>query len=304
MATDSEAQAHDPVLISAHHLSTPASTVATPLGTLSTLPPELRDEIYKLLCSDAYYSISVHPKFLNLKIPKRRQRTPRRLPELGMTVLSKSIRQEYLAVLHAEAIFTMPESQLFLGRDLTRVDVPFVDQIQKVEISDYPDDLVRCDYLCYNEGINIHEANEKLLEKEAKSFSLFIGTGIPRNVCVVRLVIETPKIILITQSPLFDAIRRLTEFQTLTLEIDGPEFHSDFYYYFSGALSVMAESMKNALEPSLGPSVVSEERLQKFIRWKIKFRPRDYLAKKTRSEAGAGGQVVEAKEDLNRTHDG
>ncbi len=284
MATESEAQARDPFLISAHHLSTPASTVATPLGTLATLPPELRNEIYKLLCSDAYYSISVHPRFPKLEIPKRRQRTPRRLPNLKMTGLSKSIRQEYLAVLHAEAIFTMPESQLYLGRDLARVDVPFVDQIQRVEISEYPDELVRCDWLCHREGIDIHKENEKLLKKEAKSFSLFSGTGIPRNVCVVRLMIEKPKVILITQSPLFDAIRQLTEFKTLTLEIDGTEIHSVYHYYLSfaselhylggapsrmnyaGALCVIAKSMKRALEPSLGPSVMSEERLEKSIR--------------------------------------
>ena len=38
MATDSEFQARDPFLTSAHHLSIPASTIATPLGSLSILP--------------------------------------------------------------------------------------------------------------------------------------------------------------------------------------------------------------------------------------------------------------------------
>lgn len=65
----------------------------------------------------------------------------------------------------------------------------------------------------------------------------------------------------------------------------------------AGAVRVIAESMKGALEPSLGPSTMSEERLEHAIRWEITFHPRDYLAKKTKTEADAN-QVVKAQEEF------
>lgn len=286
------------------------------------LPRELRDEIYKLLCSDTYYSISKH---LKMKIGGRhRPWSSRHLSDLKMTGLSKCIRQEYLAILHAEAIFSAQKSNFYKLEGLTRDDIPFVDQVQKVEILEYPDEGVLSDQLCYREGEDIRETNEELFKKGAEPFSLFIGTGIPRKTCVVRLIISMPKAILLIHSPFFDAIRRLTDFKTVTLEIDSFRndhhltcdvwtYDCDLHYVggdssqmdHAGAVNVIAESMKGALEPSLGPSTLREERLEKLIHpnvhsyaihWEIEFHPRDYWAKKTNSEAGAN-QVFKAREE-------
>ncbi len=324
MATDDKAQAGDLLLRIANDPSIPAATVATPLGTLSILPPELRDEIYRLLCSDTYYRISKRKWNISRS---HRPWSVRHHSDLNMTGSSKSIRQEYLAVLHAEAVFSIQESDNLGWKRLTRDEIPFVDQVQKVEVIDYPDDGVQYDWLCYREGDDIREENEQLFRKGAEPFSLFIETGIPRKICIIRLVIEMPKAILIIHSPFFDAIRRLTDFKTLTLEIDSflrdPHRH-DFWSSDSelsydeltayiggdsshmdhaGAVKVIAESMKGALEPSLGPSTMSEERLEKVIHWEIKFHPRDYSAKTTNSGTGAN-QVVKAKEEFPGINNG
>ena len=183
------------------------------------LPRELRDEIYKLVCNNTYYSMCKHPKMKYYRSP-RVQWSPRHLSDLGMAGSSMSIRQEYLAVLYAEAILIMEKSQFWGWKNLTRDHIPFVDQVQKVEILDYPDDGALSNWLCYREGEDIRERNEVLLKKGAEPFSLFLGTGISRKICVVRLMIHQPKAVLIIHSPFFDAIRRLTDFKTLTLEID------------------------------------------------------------------------------------
>ncbi len=215
MTTDGKAQARDPLLKIAHDPSIPAATVATPLGTLSVLPPELRDEIYRLLCRDTYYCIS-KPRFDFRK--SRRPWSFRHLSDLNMTGSSKSIRQEYLAVLHAEAVFSIQEPSLIGWTGLKWDEIPFVDQVQKVEIIDYPDVEVVGDWLCYRDSIDLCEENERL-------------------------------------------------------------------------------SKKGALEPSLGPSTMSEERLGRAIHWEIKFHPREYSTKTTNSGAGAN-QVVKAKEEF------
>ena len=250
------------------------------------------------------------------------------LSDPKMTGSSKSIRQEVLAVLHAEAIFSMQASHFDGWEGLTRDDIPFIDQVQKVEILDYPDRAVLSDGTCYREFYETREENKKLSKKGAEPLSLFIGTGVPRNICVVSLIIEKPKAILMIHSPFFDAIRRLTDFKTLTLEIESVRDTHTFYDNWSedveltylggnssqmdhaGAVNVIAESMKGALEPSLGPSTMSEERLEKVIprylgpsimreerlekaiRWEIEFHPREYLAKKAKSESRreSGGQ--------------
>ncbi len=279
MTTDGKAQARDVFLKIAHDPSIPAATVATPLGTLSRLPPELRDEIYRLLCSDTYYRVSIK------KVRIHRSHRPwsvRHHSDRNMTGLSKSIRQEYLAVLHAEAIFSIQESDFLEWTELTRDRIPFLDQVQKVEIIDYPDCAVQCDWLYYREGDDIREENQKLVNKGAEPLSLFIGTGILRNNCIIRLIIEMPKAVLIIHSPFFDAIRRLTDFKTLTLEIDSfrdrcldDEWSDELIYVgggssqmdHAGAVNVIAGSMKGALEPSLGPSTMSEERLGRDIHW-------------------------------------
>lgn len=280
---------------------TPASTTPTPLGTLSVLPRELRDEIYSHVCEREYefgrFSDRLHRKWHS-----------NGNTDLPMLTLSKTIREELLAVLHAEAVFSIRSARYFQNKAWTRNDIPFIDHIQRVGLSTAVCAL--SDEHCNESMLDLREANEQLSKMRAEPTSFFAGTEVPRKTCVIEFILCTPKTMLILQSPLFDAIKHLTGFKTVTLKISSIREHwgpQDALIYIGEDTSFMdhavgfaaiIDAIGSALEPSLGPNVISEAIVLQGIGWKITFHPRDYLSKQEKPEAGSGAQLEEAADTL------
>ncbi|KAF6239879.1 hypothetical protein HO173_002426 [Letharia columbiana] len=225
-----------------------------------------------------------------------------------MLTLSKTIREELLAVLHAEAVFSIRSARYFQNKAWTRNDIPFIDHIQRVGLSTAVCAL--SDEHCNESMLDPREANEQLSKMRAEPTSFFTGTEVPRKTCVIEFILCTPKTMLILQSPLFDAIKHLTGFKTVTLKISSIREHwgpQDALIYIGEDPSFMdhavgfaaiIDAIGSALEPSLGPNVISEAIVLQGIGWKITFHPRDYLSKQEKPEAGSGAQLEEAADTL------
>ena len=60
---------------------------------------------------------------------------------------------------------------------------------------------------------------KKLIKKDAAPTSLFVGMEVLRKTYVIKLQYCTPNALLVLRSPLFDAIKRLIGFQSVTLDV-------------------------------------------------------------------------------------
>ncbi|CAF9925720.1 hypothetical protein IMSHALPRED_006766 [Imshaugia aleurites] len=280
----------------------PFSTTPTHLGTLSILPRELRDQIYSYICSDDYYYVHHSGKWVT--------QTDFRSTHLALTMrnLSSVIRQEYLS----QVIFHISDHPGELDgrrlwvpskKDWPRNSIPFIDLIQKVE-SSLTFYLVRQ----LNDSAHVVDdckVNEQFSNMRAEPVSFFAGTDILRQTCVITLYGCTSKTGLILRSPFFRAIRHLTGFKRVTLKLlsDRSTWSQEKREIYLGrepprtgyaaGLRAFAETMSSVLEPSLGPSVISDisPRWSLDI-WKITFHPRDYISEKN-TEAKSAVQVEE-----------
>ena len=218
--------------------------------------------------------------------------------------MPKAMREEVLTLLYAEAVFIVPFWVFCERRDcfpeekwtLTRSAVPSIDRVQNVELEAAL--FAPSDDECAINRLPIRAINENLSTREAAPVSYFAGTkGVPRKRCVVKLRWCTPKAMLFLRSPFFDAIKRLTGFQTVTLQLSsqGREWClKDAPVYIGGDVvactdcalgsRVVAGAMSRALEPSLGPGVISrvegDELEGMDVGWTVTFRPRDLLCTK------------------------
>ena len=106
MSTNNEGPAPKSLTLeSASNPCMSASTGPTPLGTLSMLPREIRDETYRHVCSTKWYLSS--PSRSHCKWHGESNTV---LPTM---TLSKSIRQEFLAILYAESLFVICDTTSF-----------------------------------------------------------------------------------------------------------------------------------------------------------------------------------------------
>ena len=230
-----------------------ASNAPTPLGTLSILPRELRDQIYGHVHSVLYHIInSSEPNLIWGSVGQRGYGLP-------MLTLSKAIRQECLAALFKKAVF-MLDNVGYAGKAVRKPkDIPFIDQILNVK------------YVVF-----LLEPND-MPEGIAKPVEFFSGTEVLRNRCSVQLYLGSTIGMLSVQSPLIIAIKGLTGFKIVTLHSRscGGGFAREF--------GDNTDALRSALEPSLGPSIIRED-WENGVPWELTFRPRDYIAKRDRAK--------------------
>ena len=285
-------------------VTTPKTTPLTPLGTLSLLPRELRDEIYSDLLPLNFRFNSwpkfPHKKWLDGHVPAHR---------LSMSAVSKHIRQEFLVVVYAEAVFMIEEC--LSGRYvLARHDIPFIDHIQNLELR-----IVLGTSCCWNCRIYETAWDDNLPKKKAVPTMLFTGTRILRNTCVIEVKSCTEKrLALLLRSHFFYVIKQLKNFKSVTLQlvsenkrwvpIDVTDLGSKLDWGDQAvAFRVVVDAISNALEPSLGPSVFSGTRSSLTNAWYITFRPRDYLTQKKSLEHQLGAQVEGQGDNLTVIED-
>ena len=265
------------------------SKLSTPLGALATLPRELRDEIYGHFCNENYYfdgeSVLPHKKWTAVG----HSGTWHSIRD--MVTLSTTIRREFLAVLHANAVFSFDVPIGEVSKTRTRNDIPFVDQIKNVRWILHL--WIMSDKTCIKHDIPYDHLNQRI-SNLTLGISLFTGTDIARKSCVVELLFCTPRTIQILRSPFFDGIKLLTGFMTVKMKLlaqkkdwcpkDALTYGEESESFRDRAVGfkIFLNAVKTALEPSLGPSIVTGgNRKGPFdFAWKVTFHPADYVQSK------------------------
>ena len=280
---------------------TAESTVPTSLGTLSVLPRELRDEIYKHVWGFRWHFFPNPSEFY-------RNRTSKHDSDLPMIKLSKATRHEFLTAFYAEVILsvhdeesrgesTSPRGEMRYTPD----DIAKFGKVQKLEVSAML--YSRSDHYYKRIGWDRLAENKRLSERRAEPLSFVAGVGGPRKTCGVILEIHTPKAILILQSPFFDAIKRLTNFRVVTLNVSSMKdfgwSRRDALEYLAGdsswtkdtgGVKTLVDAITSALEPALGPSILEKGTIDGGIRWKIEFHPRAFVSQKDREASNLLGR--------------
>ena len=196
----------------------PIRTDTSPLGTLSTIPQEIRSEIFKasILKDDCVlqHHYSAPPRVGKTMMTARKSdyRVPKVLKwgagDFGLLRTSKTIREECLAMLRSQGIFSFPNKYTYRT---IRSDLLFLEHVSNIrlEISlDYPDrKWIEAGYLFF-----------------------FTGPQLLRNTCVVAFTDCVPEYDAFSRSPLHHAITLLTHFKTLRLEFSSsPGRGAEFY---------------------------------------------------------------------------
>ena len=213
--------------------------------------------------------------------------------------LSKAIRQEFLAVFFRKAVFVF-ECLDFAGGCLwKRERIPFIDQVLNVGYVTSlfpPGDMLHVLDLVPRDCTDRRVVEKIMSETTAKPLEFFKGTGLLRNSCSIELRSAPARVMPVLQSPLLIAIKGLSCFRTVTLKLvltawrlSKNEIHiSDGRILYSAnyiqVFRRLAHAFCRVLEPSLGPSIISENR-DIFPSWELTFRPQDYIANRDKVKA-------------------
>jgi len=266
---------------SSYDLTGPLSNVLSPLGTLSILPRELRDEVFKAVM----IIVNGRIRFSHRPPPPKMLLKGASLSKwggshFGLLRASKAIRQEALYTLCNSAFFSIRFNARPKDYYYRRNDIPFLDRISKIEFAFNLSIFSDADMLDLYE--DREEENRKFALKSAGPLTLFTGTEVLRNTCIITLSSCTPKFPLLFKSPLLHAISRLAGFKTVKL---------DFYFerfWFSGSpqskttydYTPLIVRISNALEPSLGPYSIDMP-VEKIAFAHVTFHPQDYLTERS-----------------------
>ena len=273
--------------VTSHELLTPK--LPNPLGALAILPRELRDEIYGHICDQDYYFNGESVLPCRIQFPVGRSSIWYSIK--NMVTLSTTIRREFLATLHANAVFNFSVPIGEVSKTQTRNDIPFVDHIKNVRWIIYL--WVMSDTACIKHGIPYDHLNRRI-STLTSGISLFTGTDISRKSCVVELQYCTPRTIQILQSPFFDGIKLLTGFMTVEIKLlaqkkdwwpkDALTYGGEDESFRDRAVGfkIFMNAARTALEPSLGPSVVTERKSKRRFdfSWELTFHPADHVQSK------------------------
>ena len=214
--------------------------------------------------------------------------------------LSKAIREEFLAVLFRKAVFVLKKIGRVRRTACKREQIPFIDQILNVGFVAslfLPGDLPI--YKASPALKDPRKAKKYMSKRSAKHVEHFTGTEVLRNSCSIELRSATPRVMPVLQSPMILAIKGLTGFKIVTLKlgtgvcrwsldrarmIKGGDLTDAVYAVEFVEFRGIANAFRSALEPSLGPSTISED-CDKDFAWELTFRPRDYVANRNKVEA-------------------
>lgn len=284
-------------------LATSNASNFTPLGKLSILPRELRDEIYSHVCSEGFsYDLGIGSGRKGSQIWRG----------LGLSMLqvSNAIREEFQAVLYSKGVFDIGYNSGSI--QIKRRDIPFVNDILNIKITV----ILHPDCESQADGFWSNEEEEPLFEPEPVSH--FTGTSIMRHTCVIELKTQGPTALkALLSSPVVNAMSQLTGFKTVQLK-----FSTTVDYWVQSWTFVVRESIydygtclgfdtlvlqiSSALEPALGAFTVTRGR-ECYMWWyqDVTFHPQNHPTEKL-DKLGAEfstrtGERTSAYPFLNRT---
>lgn len=284
-------------------------SILTSLGNLYILPREIRDEIYRHVCNQhnlhlwkGYYChtsgrVNSHPwngyycntsgrDNLHLLNGYYCYTFSRGKIWQGfffpIIQASKSIREEFRAVLFHQAVFAIDHYEF--GNNIQR-PIPFLKEISNVRIF-------------FRSGPAPSPMGEQLLtSSKAVPISYFSGTSIMRNTCVLHHQKCCPIWPLPVQSPVVHAISQLTGFKTVHLLFSTragfwliDETPEDIRTSFYGAgtcpeYDKFVLRTSRALEPTLGPFALKSRM------WKDSRRERWYQCATFHPQGGPNNKV-------------
>lgn len=263
----------------------------SPLGALSVLPREIRDKIYSNL-----FGKQCEVDLAAAIRPLQSSQKPWTGSQLGIIFSSKSIREETLPLLSSTTFVVYHN----LGRNeiisSKAPNVGFVDRIMNVRIH----------YEIPWSQMYTHDSSSS--GPAFRAINLFKGPNIKRDLIIVDLIVvqwlrNSPNIM---DSPLFEALKNLTGFESVVLRLsaranayfpllkDTPEdmiiawVATEQWEELYGGFLFLLPAMGQKLEPTLGPSSDLSElkpspglddlRLRGYRQ--LEFHPREYLAGK------------------------
>lgn len=206
-----------------------------PLGDLSLFPRELRDEIYRHVFTKmykAFYSSSiVKPAFYDESTDHslsliERDREERTGSDLSILPLQKAINKEAIRLLYSKSTFCFCYN--------VRPDYfPHSPQLGNVDITKRMTHIaISCNVGCASKidsipGHSLAWSSMSYLGARAGPLAFFQGVSIIRESILVDLRLYEWSIYAasLTVSPLFDALKQLTGFKTVTLRITSMSGH-------------------------------------------------------------------------------
>lgn len=241
----------------------------TPNGNLGVLPREIRDEIYG-------YVLRTNPEDNYVSFSDFIPSVPSSSGALQNPIFGASTctRQEAMQVLCSMRRFLVSSHFDLINAQIT--DMALVNYVKDVRV-----------------GPIILTLEEKL-----KAISLFSGTEVLRKVFVFYITCHKDASGEIIEPPLVEAVKQLTGFKTVTLDVtsepsqmhDEPKDSSYDAWLDDDPdtrFNALIHALSQALEPALGPSIKNEFR-STFFEWTyyhtdLIFHPQDHLSGKAQA---------------------
>lgn len=268
-----------------------------PLGYLAVFPPEIRNIIYahgiqgdystkwrKIFVSSVYYT-------LNREEPghERFQNSYRELPKspksnISVFLLSKSIREEATMVFYSLGTFHFCPPYRWHYCVYRFPNLKITDRMMNVELS-YNIDPSK---ILIIGTARARDAADWAPLAWAGPAALFTGNKIKRKSALIELKMSvwSKDLNMIIRSGLFDVLKQLTGFKTVTLRLEVIQ-HEKHWEKWDAGLTPLLNDLRRSLEPALGHGTRCEpepgqewpmsRKLHKI--GKIEFHPSDHLAK-------------------------
>ena len=253
------------------------------LGTLSMLPRELRDAIYKTVFTGSDGLIRISCLYWK-DLPPR----PANWYDTHFAILrtSRVIHLEAHAILTRCGTFSLTCHSLSSAYDRRW----FVDYVSNVRF--VIDANVICEHSIPSELMDGQHV-EPLTLSTARPISFFYDTNISRNICFIVLYGSIEKISLLFGYLFFEALSRFTSFKRVELEI---HLRSEIYpgtpiahvINMPSKVAALLLTINNRLAPSLGPATRSQGQFQSIENVQIfTFRPREFSSQRERGRLGS-----------------
>lgn len=241
-----------------------------PLGTLSILPRELRNQIYSHVCSPSYYYTTWYDKS---RMTDRQIWYGESEDSLSLLV-SKMMHAEYRSVLYSDGLFEI--DRFAFSNKIQRNYMPFVNDICNVSI------LLDLDHP-YERRISPSYEGQRISSIRAEPVSYFTSGSRMRRKCRLELRNYSQNALLLLQSPLIRAISRLIGFKTVQLVFSTKPKYWDKDMEPYESLKTIIHGISCALEPALGSFTVHADSDEPYP-WSqyVKFHPHGHQIMKSR----------------------
>lgn len=237
-------------------------------GALFTIPREIRDEIYRMPVKRHYIAFPAVNSPRNCKCIICRSNTEK--PDLAILRVSRAISDEAQEMIYSESLFEY-QNRDYYNAPSSKPPAQLVNRMRKVLVSIGGLRLKNR----YSVSLGIYEGTIDSLS----------GDRVVRHSCHIQFLIHRPNDIDLVTRHLLPRLAMLTGFRTILVQVS---LQDGFHLYmtnerdgYEARLEQVRKIMEDALEPSLGPAMISYDSLTISLR----FHPREHLPSILRAQA-------------------